>query len=81
MLAEQGTAANQLYSQITFPWNDVWLGIVMVYDASSKEGHVHCRLSWARQPDAADWAWVDPGGLTGKPGGSPGTSAGSGAWP
>jgi hypothetical protein len=62
-LVEQGTPAAQLYSQITWPWNDVYLGIVMVFDATSPAGHVHCRLSWSA--DARHWSWVDPAGLTG----------------
>jgi len=62
-LVEQGTADHQLYSQITFKFWDVYLGIVMVYDATSALGHVSCRLSWSA--DGEKWAWVDKGGLTG----------------
>ena len=41
------------YSQITWPFYDVYLGIVMVFDALSGSvgplaGHVHCRLAWSR---------------------------------
>ena len=65
-LVESGSPSAQLYSQITFPFHDIYLGIVMVFDATSKAGHVHCRLSWAENASAADWDWVDPGGLTGR---------------
>ena len=75
-LVEQGSPAAQLYSQITFPFHDIYLGIVMVYDAESKDGYVHCRLSWST--NASTWSWVDAGGLTGKefiPHGAKATSA------
>ena len=63
---EQGDAAHQLYSQITWEWHGVFLGIVMVYDATSKDGEVHCRLSWSPTADGpSDWQWVDDAGLTG----------------
>ena len=59
-----GSSQHQLYSQITFPWLDVWLGIVMVYDAQNKAGRVNCRLAWA--PSAlGQWQWVEDRGLTG----------------
>eukprot|EP00935_MAST-01C_sp_MAST-1C-sp1_P001623 g1623.t1 len=74
VVAMQGDTADQLYSQITFPFYDVFLGIVMVFDAESKAGHVHCRLSWS--PDGlSSWSWVDAGGLKGAefiPAGRPG---------
>ena len=35
-LVEQGSPSAQLYSQITWPWNDIYVGIVMVFDATSK---------------------------------------------
>lgn len=44
-----GSKSAQLYSQITFPWLDVYLGFVMVYDAESKAGHV--RRARARRTD------------------------------
>ena len=60
-----GSLAHQLYSQITFPWLDVWLGINMVYDAQDPHGRVHCRLAWATSPQG-EWQWADEvGGLTG----------------
>lgn len=65
-LIDQGTSDHQLYSQITFPYYNVYLGIVMVFDAKegSTEGRVHCRLSWSS--DSHMWRWVDAGGLEGK---------------
>jgi hypothetical protein len=81
-----GDASHQLYSQITFPFLDVYLGIVMVFDADCNTanppcqtgpaaGHVHCRLAWSPNVDT-NWSWVDEGGLTGAefiPAGPPGT--------
>ena len=66
-----GTLSHQLYSQITFPWLDVWLGLVMVYEETNPHNLVRCRLAWTRDIFAAgtpagEWTWVDEGGLTGK---------------
>ena len=36
-LVEEGTAPHQLYSQITWRWHNIFLGIVMVFDAQDKE--------------------------------------------
>jgi hypothetical protein len=65
---EVGTAAHQLYSQITFRFYDIWLGLVMVFDAehASTVGTVHTKLSWSADGQKG-WAWVDKGGLLGKP--------------
>ena len=52
----------QLYSQITFRWAQIYLGIVMVFEAKSAAQKVRCRLAWS--PDALDprkWQWVDDG--------------------
>ena len=57
-----GSSARQLYSQVTFPWLNVWLGLVMVYHAKEPAERVRCHLAWARTPDA-EWQWVDPLGL------------------
>ena len=63
---EQGDAAHQLYSQVTWEWHGIFLGIVMVYDATSAAGQVHCRLSWSPSADGlSGWQWVDGAGLTG----------------
>ena len=59
-----GAADHQLYSQITFTWRNVYLGIVMVYDAVSKDGRVHCRLAWSTDATAG-WRWVDGSGDVG----------------
>lgn len=62
---EVGNAHHQLYSQITFRFYDIWLGLVMVFDAdnAAKVGTVHCRLSWS--PNGHDsWSWVDSTGPT-----------------
>ena len=62
-LVEEGDEAHQLYSQITFPFGNIYLGIVMIFDAQTgskgpKAGHVHCRLSWAPET-TGPWEWVD----------------------
>eukprot|EP01043_Picozoa_sp_COSAG02_P033299 COSAG02_NODE_2265_length_9290_cov_136.371628_7_plen_286_part_00 len=60
---EVGNMHHQLYSQITFRFYDIWLGLVMVFDAddAAKIGTVHCRLSWS--PNGRDgWSWVDSAG-------------------
>jgi len=66
---EEGNQTYQLYSQSTWEWHNVFLGIVMVFDATSAEGRVHCRLSWSSSSDVLStdgWQWVDEGGLDGK---------------
>ena len=69
-MIEHGDKDHQLYSQVTWPWRGIYLGIVMVFDAvpSGKPGYdgskVHCRLSYARQPEGP-WTWVSKDGLTG----------------
>jgi hypothetical protein len=49
-----GNADHQLYSQITWPWHNTWLGIVMVFDtvdaSTFGKGKVHCRLAWSNDP-------------------------------
>jgi hypothetical protein len=66
---EEGNSTFQLYSQVTWQWHSVFMGIVMVFDAEnpSTEGRVHCRLAWSNSADAlSGWHWVDEGGLTGR---------------
>ena len=59
----KGTLHHQLYSQITWRFYDVFLGIVMTFDAKDPAGHVHCMLSWS-DGTANNWQWVDAeGGL------------------
>ena len=62
----QGTANYQPYSQITFPYYGIYLGLASVYDAAhgETEGRVHLRLTYSL--DAQQWDWIDSGGLTGK---------------
>jgi hypothetical protein len=71
-----GNTSHQLYSQVTFRFHDVYLGLVMVFDASCNTvnppcqtgpdaGHVHCRLAWSPDGEMTKWSWVDEGGLTG----------------
>lgn len=43
----------QLYSQVTFPWLDLYLGIVMVYDATSATGHVRSAPAPSEPPTPA----------------------------
>ena len=58
-VVEVGVAAHQLYSQITWRFYDIMLGIVMVFDATNgnkgpKAGHVHCMLSYSTD-NATSW--------------------------
>ena len=57
-LVESGSEAHQLYSQITFPFYNIYLGLVMVFDTADPTtvGTVECRLSWS--PDGEKWGWV-----------------------
>ena len=66
-LVERGTEAHQLYSQVTFPFLNVWLGLVAIFDTADPTtvGTVHTRLSWSPSP-RGPWSWLDSGGLTGR---------------
>ena len=75
-MVETGEVAHQLYSQVSFRWHSIYMGIVMVYDATDPINRVHCRLVWAHPSEAltpatagnasaSGWRWVDPGGITG----------------
>ena len=60
---EFGDAAHQLYAQVTFPYYNVWLGLVAVFDTAnpSTVGHgtVHTRLSFSTDGPTGDgWKWV-----------------------
>ena len=62
MTLEAPSEDEQNYAQITFHWHDMYLGLVMVYDAddSSKFGHgkVHCRLAYSIDL-LSPWTYVD----------------------
>jgi len=64
-LTLSGSMQHQLYSQITFPWHNAYLGIVMVYDAEDAAERVRCHLAWASSP-LGEWNWLDAGGVTGR---------------
>lgn len=55
-----GTQAHQLYSQITFPFYNLYLGLVMVFDTANPEkvGTVECRLSWSADSPHGSWSIV-----------------------
>eukprot|EP00937_MAST-01D_sp_MAST-1D-sp2_P007180 g7180.t1 len=65
-LVFNGTNEHQLYSQVTFPFLNVWLGLVAVFDTqdASNVGTVHTKLAWSN--DTHHWQWLDSGGLTGR---------------
>ena len=46
----RGNISHQTYAQITFPWLDVYLGLVMVFDSDTGD-QVHCRLTFAPTPE------------------------------
>lgn len=66
-LVESGTNEHQLYSQVTFPYYNIWLGLVAVFDTkdASTIGTVHTKLSWAPSAEGP-WNWLDKNGLTGE---------------
>lgn len=65
-----GDERRQLYSQITFPWHNTYLGIVMVYEAESADQRVRCRLAWSNAVESSEWRWVDETGEAGGLGGA-----------
>ena len=48
-LVEKGDAAHQLYSQVTFPFYNVWLGLVAVLDTANP-AKVASNLNLERTP-------------------------------
>jgi len=53
-----GTNDHQLYAQVTFPFMDIYMGFVMVYDTESSDGEVHMRLSYSMD-GFTDWSFVE----------------------
>ena len=56
--------SSQMYSQATFPFYSIYLGIVMVFDAVDPpdvygKGKVHCELSYSH--DTQTWYRIEPG--------------------
>mmetsp|Transcript_8143 Transcript_8143/g.25111 ORF Transcript_8143/g.25111 Transcript_8143/m.25111 type:complete len:562 (+) Transcript_8143:164-1849(+) len=51
-----GTLGKQYYSQVTFPWHDLVLGIVAVFYNAS--GTIHARLAFAPEPQKC-WQFVN----------------------
>ena len=45
--------------QATFPYLDVWLGVVMVYQAANYRQEVHCQLVYSN--DTVNWNRLEPG--------------------
>eukprot|EP01052_Picozoa_sp_SAG31_P020456 SAG31_NODE_1539_length_7970_cov_5.655571_5_plen_523_part_00 len=65
-----GTSAHQLYSQITFPYYDLYLGLTMVFDTKDPAtvGTVECHLSWSRAGDPERrWHMIGGGGTYNQP--------------
>ena len=58
-IIQRGSQDHQTYAQVTFPWLDIYLGLSMVFDASSPDGKVHCRLVYALK---AEGPWQAVGG-------------------
>ena len=46
----RGNIDHQTYAQVTFPWLNIYLGLVMVFDQISHD-QVHCRLTFASRPE------------------------------
>ena len=53
----EGADDAQLYAQLTFPFLDVWLAHVMVYEADDAAQRVRCRLAYSRD-GLGGWAFV-----------------------
>jgi len=56
----------QLYSQVTWPFYNIYLGVVMVFDAVDTpnqfgQGKVHCELAWTADPFAREFVRFWPG--------------------
>ena len=53
-LVLKGSEEHQLYSQISFPFYNMYLGLVMVFDTAepSTVGTVECRLAWSADGDS-----------------------------
>ena len=53
-----GTEAHQLYSQTTFPYYNLYLGLVMVFDTADPAtvGTIECRLAWSGYRPASVWS-------------------------
>merc|ERR550514_1987849 len=49
----------QLYVQATFPYYNVYLGVLMVYNAATARQEVHCELAWSA--DTVAWHRIEPG--------------------
>eukprot|EP00662_Eupelagonemidae_sp_cell21_P043580 gene43580-65104_t len=52
-------ANEQLYVQVTFPYYNAYLGVVMVYNAATARQDVHCELAWS--PDTVRWYRIEQG--------------------
>lgn len=62
--ADHEDPTRQFYSQINFPFYNVYLGITMILDAADphntlNKSKVHCELSWS--PDSQNWERIQPG--------------------
>lgn len=62
--ADHANPVQQFYSQISWPYYDIYLGIVMIFDAGNApdvfgKGKVHCDLAWS--PDGLSFSRVLPG--------------------
>ena len=53
----RGTVERQTYAMLAFRHADVYLGLLMILDASTDR--VHCELAWS--PNTRDWERIDPG--------------------
>ena len=52
-----GAGDAQLYAQLTFPFLDVWLAHVMVYESGAPQQRVRCRLAYSRD-GLGGWGFV-----------------------
>eukprot|EP01084_Bolivina_argentea_P301213 519588_1 len=59
VVVESGGPYNQTYSQITFEYYNIFLGLVMIYDSTSSNQRVYCELSWS--PNMYNWYRINAG--------------------
>merc|ERR1712159_137798 len=50
---------DQNYVQATFRYLNVYVGVLMQYNAASMRQDVHCRLAWSK--DTFNWQTIEPG--------------------
>ena len=53
----RGNKKNQTYAMTVFPYANLYLGLIMIFN--TEEDRVHCELAWS--PDTYEWHRISPG--------------------